>query len=68
MLLISIVVLLIGIAVAYYNTASFGYDNANILSCNKESIRLFDILIIFDDILEIIERLFSFVPKDLITI
>lgn len=68
MLLISIIVLLIGIAVAYYNTASFGYDNANILSYNKDSIRLFDILIIFDDILEIIERLFSFVPKDLITI
>lgn len=68
MLLISIVVLLIGIAVAYYNTASFGYDNANILSYNKDSVRLFDILIIFDDILEIIERLFSFVPKDLITI
>lgn len=68
MLLISIVVLLIGIAVAYYNTASFGYDNANILSYNKDSIRLFDILIIFDDILEIIEKLFSFVPKDLITI
>lgn len=68
MLLISIIVLLIGIAVAYYNTASFGYDNANILSYNKDSIRLFDILIVFDDIMEIIETLFDFVPKNLITI
>lgn len=68
MLLLSIVLLLVGIAVAYYNTASFGYDNANILTYNEESIRIFDILIVYDDIFEIIEKLFAFVPKNFITI
>lgn len=42
--------LLIGIIIAYYNTASLGYDNANIISFNNEEIRLFDYVIKYKDI------------------
>lgn len=33
---------LIGIGVAYYNTSSLGYDNANIISYNNEELKIFD--------------------------
>ena len=38
MLLLSVVVLLVGIAVAYYNTASLGYDNAKCHDENRYSL------------------------------
>ena len=65
MLLFSVVVLLVGIAVAYYNTASLGYDNANILTVTNESIRFFDITIKYEDIIMIfkkIEKVLNFKP------
>ena len=65
MLLLSVVVLLVGIAVAYYNTASLGYDNANILTVTNESIRFFDITIKYEDIIMIfkkIEKVLNFKP------
>ena len=65
MLLISVVVLLVGIAVAYYNTASLGYDNANLLTVTNESIRFFDITIKYEDIIMIfkkIEKVLNFKP------
>lgn len=57
MLLFSVVVLLVGIAVAYYNTASLGYDNANLLTVTNESIRFFDITIKYEDIIMIIKKI-----------
>lgn len=57
MLLLSVVVLLVGIAVAYYNTASLGYDNANLLTVTNESIRFFDITIKYEDIIMIIKKI-----------
>ncbi|MCI6253316.1 hypothetical protein [Eubacterium coprostanoligenes] len=65
MLLLSVVVLLVGIAVAYYNTASLGYDNANLLTVTNESIRIFDITIKYEDIIMIfkkIEKVLNFKP------
>lgn len=65
MLLLSVVVLLVGIAVAYYNTASLGYDNANLLTVTNESIRLFDITIKYEDVIMIfkkIEKVLNFKP------
>lgn len=65
MLLFSVVVLLVGIAVAYYNTASLGYDNANLLTVTNESIRFFDITIKYEDVIMIfkkIEKVLNFKP------
>jgi hypothetical protein len=65
MLLLSVVVLLVGIAVAYYNTASLGYDNANLLTVSNESIRFFDITIKYEDVIMIfkkIEKVLNFKP------
>lgn len=65
MLLLSVVVLLVGIAVAYYNTASLGYDNANLLTVTNESIRFFDITIKYEDVIMIfkeIQKVLNFKP------
>lgn len=65
MLLLSVVVLLVGIAVSYYNTASLGYDNANLLTVTNESIRLFDITIKYEDVIMIfkkIQKVLNFKP------
>lgn len=54
--------LLIGIIIAYYNTASLGYDNANIISFNNEEIRLFDYVIKYKDIsyfIHLLKNLFN---------
>lgn len=54
--------LLIGIIIAYYNTASLGYDNANIVSFNNEEIRLFDYVIKYKDIsyfIHLLKNLFN---------
>lgn len=68
MLLAAGLVLVAGLAVAYYNTASLGYDNANFLSYSSEGIRIFDITIFFADIKEITERLLNFFRTELIVI
>lgn len=68
MLLAAGVVLVVGLAVAYYNTASLGYDNANLLSYNSKGIRIFDITIIFQDVAEKIEQILNFFKTELIVI
>lgn len=60
--------LLIGISVAYYNTSSFGYDNANIVSFDNEEIRVLDFKIKYREIEEKFEKLKENVPDDFITI
>ena len=67
-LFIYAVFLTLGIAVAYYNTASFGYDNANLFSYDNIGIYVFDISIKFENIFKIIEMLKDFVPDNFITI
>lgn len=47
-LLLAMLTLLIGIIIAYYNTASFGYDNANIFSIYNDRIKIFDINISYN--------------------
>lgn len=66
--MLSILGLLIGITVAYYNTASFGYDNANIFTLYNDRVRIFDIVINFEDISKIFSILKKIVPKVFISI
>ena len=67
-LLLSGVVLSIGLAVAYYNTSSLGYDNANIISFNNEEVVVFDINIKYDDVKNKIEKIKQIVPDKYVTI
>lgn len=67
-LLLAIISLLIGIIIAYYNTSLMGYDNANIISFNNETVRVFDYYINYKDIHEFLEKIDKSFPKDLITI
>lgn len=67
-ILLSVLGLLIGITVAYYNTASLGYDNANIFTLYNDSVKIFDIVINFEDISKIISILKRIVPKVFISI
>lgn len=67
-ILLSVLGLLIGITVAYYNTASLGYDNANIFTLYNDSVKIFDIVINFEDISKIISILKRIVPKSFISI
>lgn len=68
LLFINSVILLVGIAVAYYNTASLGYDEANLFSYDDVAIYIFDFEIEKQKIFEIIQNLKDFVPKVFITI
>ena len=67
-ILLSVLGLLIGITIAYYNTASLGYDNANIFTLYNDSVKIFDIVIYFEDISKIISILKKIVPKVFISI
>lgn len=60
--------LMLGTAVAYYNTCSLGYDNANIVSFNSEEVKIFDYNIKFSEIEEIRDKISKYIPKDFITI
>jgi len=61
-------VLVSGLSVAYYNTSSFGYDNANLISRGDEQIRVFDYTIEYKDINYIIKKLKSAVPDEMMPI
>lgn len=67
-ILLSVLGLLIGITIAYFNTASLGYDNANIFTLYNDSVKIFDIVINFEDISKIISILKRIVPKVFISI
>mgnify|MGYP003551032552 FL=1 len=67
-ILLSVLGLLIGITIAYYNTASLGYDNANIFTLYNDSVKIFDIVINFEDISKTISILKRIVPKVFISI
>lgn len=58
----------IGICVAYYNTSSIGYDNANIISFNNEQVKIFDYRIEYKSVEEKIERIKKVLPDNYITI
>lgn len=60
--------LCIGVGVAYYNTSSLGYDNANILSFNSEEVNIFDFTIKYTDAKDKIEQFKENTPKSFITI
>lgn len=67
-LIVSSLALAAGVAVAYYNTASLGYDNANIISFNNEEVQVFDYNIRYKDVEDKIESIRNSIPDDFITI
>lgn len=67
-LAIAAVALALGTAVAYYNTCSLGYDNANIISFNSEELKIFDFNIKYRELEELKEKISKYIPDDFITI
>ena len=67
-LAIAAVALALGTAVAYYNTCSLGYDNANIISFNSEELKIFDFNIKYSELEELKEKISKYIPNDFITI
>lgn len=67
-LTLSTFVLVVGLIVAYYNTSSLGYDNANIISFNNEELYLFDYRIVYDDVEKNIETVKETLFTDFISI
>lgn len=63
-LIASFVCVCMGVAVAYYNTASLGYDNAVLFFYDENEIRVMDYEIKYRDIEEFAEK----VSDNLITI
>jgi len=61
-------VFIIGINIAYYNTASLIYEKANIISFSSESIYLYETDIRYEDIRNGIEKIKNSFPKEHITI
>lgn len=61
LILSAVVLLLTGVTIAYYNTASFGYDNANVLSVDYDSINIFALEIKFQTVSDIISFLKRFI-------
>lgn len=67
-LMLASVCLVVGVCVAYYNTSSLGYDNANLISYNNEEITVLDFNIKYDDIKNKIEYMKKYLPEETITI
>lgn len=61
LILSAVLLLLAGVTIAYYNTASFGYDNANVLSVDYDSINIFALEIKFQTVSDIISFLKRFI-------
>jgi TPP-dependent 2-oxoacid decarboxylase len=67
-LTLATLMLLVGITVAYYNTSSFGYDDANIISINNEEVRIFDVTVNYREIEKKFESVKKNMPSDFITV
>jgi hypothetical protein len=61
-------VFLVGINVAYYNTASLIYERVNIFSFNNEEMQLYEMNIRYDDVKNGLEKLKKSFPSEHITI
>lgn len=66
--MLAAIVLTIGVCVAYYNTSSFGYDNANIISFDDESVKIFDYDIKYKEVKEKINKIEKNMPDEFMTI
>lgn len=67
-LLIGITVFCVGSVIAYYNTSSFGYDNANLVTFRENAVKVLDFEISYQSIQEAIKAVEDVLPKRLITI
>lgn len=61
-------VLVVGLIVAYYNTSSLGYDNANILTVEVEQVRIFDYNIRYKDVKNAVENAREVLNVDFVSI
>ncbi len=62
------IILSLGIGVAYYNTSTLGYDNANIISFDEEKVNIFDYEIRYKDIKKAEEKIKDLLHDDFIVI
>ncbi len=60
--------LAIGLVIAYYNTSSLGYDNANIISFNSEQLNIFDYEIQYAEVREKYNKLKELIPDEIIVL
>ena len=67
-LLLSALCICVGTAVAYYNTSSFGYDDANILTVNDDSVQILYFEIRYQDVEDFVDVLKENAPDKLITV
>lgn len=67
-LLASAVVCSAGMTVAYYNTASIGYDNANLISFYDGGIYVLDFDINYEKTKRGFERVKSYLPSKFVSI
>lgn len=65
---VATIMFMIGMFLAYYNTSSYGYDNANILSFANDGVKVLDFMIKYDKIALIIQKIKDFVPQFFLTI
>lgn len=67
--LCSVVLLTVGITVAYYNTKSFGFDeDVKIIHRDDEKISIMDYVIYYDDIDKVYSKLKTVVPDKIQTL
>ena len=67
-LIMAVIIFCIGSVTAYYNTASVGYDNANLISFQSDGIQVLDFKIYYRDIERTVEKMKDLVPDNFITI
>ena len=67
-LLTAAVVFCAGSVVAYYNTASVGYDNANLISFCDDGIQVMDFRFFYQDFWQFVEKVKESAPDNFITI
>lgn len=67
-LFVGITVFCIGGVVAYYNTSSFGYDNANLITFKESSVQILDFDISYQSLRKAAETVEEYLPKRVITI
>lgn len=67
-IVIGVIVFCVGGAVAYYNTSSFGYDNANLLTFQEDAVKILDFTIPYNTLREAMDTIKKVLPEQEITI
>ena len=67
-LLTGMTVFCVGGVVAYYNTASFGYGTANLITFKENAVRVLDFEIEYRQIRDAVDAMEKYLPDKIITI